>query len=213
MFALTPGSVSGSMLHQFNHGIATAGLLLIVGLTRRRTDSASVPPTGPAWKTTPFFATVFLVMVLSLAGLPAFNGFPGAIMILRGVYSASTLSAVVAAIALVFVSVSTLLLCRRTMIESGSGSPGGRVRDLTARELAMFAPLVALSVWIGLHPAPLIATLETSMGRVVARVNPVYAPSLAQGSDCATPAPPEPSAPPPSFMLTESCADGSEGKK
>lgn len=211
VFALTPSSVSGSMLHQINHGIATAGLVLAV--TERRTGAKGLLVTAARWKTTPLFAAVFLVMVLSLAGLPALNGFVGEIMILRGVYTAHKLPAIVAAIALLFISTSTLLLYRRTMLEGGSGSPALPVRDLTARELVMFAPLVALVVWIGVHPAPVVATLETSMGRVVARVNPVYAPILAQGSDCATPAPPQPSAAPPSFMLTESCADGSDANK
>jgi hypothetical protein len=120
--------------------------------------------------------------------------------------------AAVAAITLVFVSASTLLLYRRTMPEGASASVAVRVSDLTAHEMGMVAPLVALALWIGVHPAPFVATLETSMGRVVARVNPVYGPTLAQGSDCATPAPSEPSAPPPSFVLTESCADGSDAK-
>jgi NADH-quinone oxidoreductase subunit M len=212
-FAVTPGSMSGSMLHQFNHGIAAAGLLLIIGLTRHRTNAAGLPAGGPGWKTTPLFAAVLLVMILSLGGLPAFGGFPSTIMIVRGVYAANKFAAVMAAIALGFVSASTLLLYRRTIRDGGSGLATGQGRDLTARELALFAPLVALSVWIGLHPAPFVATLETSIGRVVARVNPAYTPGLAQGSDCATPAPPQPSAPPPSFMLTESCADGSDAKK
>jgi NADH-quinone oxidoreductase subunit M len=93
-----------------------------------------------------------------------------------------------------------------------TSAPVTAFADLTPRELAMFVPLVALSLWIGLRPAPFVGMLETSMGRVVARVNPDYAPYVAQGSDCATPASPEPSAPPPTFMLTESCADGSDGK-
>ena len=37
LFALTPVSVTGSMLHQINHGLATAGLLLIVAGIRQRT--------------------------------------------------------------------------------------------------------------------------------------------------------------------------------
>ena len=210
MVALTPASVSGSMLHQINHGIATSGLLLVVALTQRRTGPASLPLTGVRWKTTPLSATAFLVMVLSLAGLPGLNGFAGEIMILRGLYAANKLWAAITAMALVFVAASTVLLYRRAMLQGASASPAARVRDLTAREVGMFVPLVALAFWVGLYPAPFVARLETSMGRIVARVNPAYAPYVAQGSDCATAAPPEPSGPPPGFMLTESCADGSK---
>jgi NADH-quinone oxidoreductase subunit M len=206
MFALTPASVTGSMLHLFNHGISAAGLLLVVRTIWRGRE---VEPRTDAgfWRTGPALATVFLIMVMSVAGVPALNGFVGDVMILRGVYTADKLAATVAAAAMVFVSAFTVWLFRRTT--SGRGAVA-TVGHLSARDVGIFVPFVALAFWIGLYPAPFVARLETSMGRIVARVNPAYAPYVAQGSDCATPAPPEPSGPPPGFMLTESCADGSE---
>ena len=206
MFALTPASVTGSMLHLFNHGISTAGLLLVVRTIWRRPEAI---PGGDAglWRTAPTLATVFLLMVMSVAGVPMLNGFVGDVMILRGVYAANKVAALVAAAAIVFVSAFTLWLFRRTTSGRAALAAGGHPG---AREVGMIVPFVALAFWVGLYPAPFVARLETSMGRVVARVNPAYAPYVAQGSDCATPAPPEPSGPPPGFMLTESCADGSE---
>jgi NADH-quinone oxidoreductase subunit M len=212
LFALTPVSVTGSMLHQINHGLATAGLLLIVAGIRQRTGVRDLALAGGSWRATPALATCFLLMTMALAGVPALNGFVGERMIAQGVYGVSKLSAVVAVVAMVLVSAYMLWQCRRTMFGRVTSAAGTSFGDLTPRELAILVPLVALSLWIGLRPAPFVGMLETSMGRVVARVNPDYAPYVAQGSDCATPAPPEPSAPPPAFLLTESCADGSEGK-
>ncbi len=60
------------------------------------------------------------------------------------------------------------------------------MRDLSLREVVAFAPLLVLAFWIGLYPAPFLRRLETSVGRVVARVNSVYAPVVAQGADCKT---------------------------
>jgi NADH-quinone oxidoreductase subunit M len=205
MFALTPASVTGSMLHLFNHGISTAGLLLVVRTIWRGPEAK---PGDPGfWRTAPTLATVFLLMAMSVAGVPTLNGFVGDVMILRGVYAADKVAASVAAAAMVFVSAFTLWLFRRTTSGQAAFATGGHLR---AREVGMVVPFVALAFWVGLYPSPFVARLETSMGRVVARVNPAYAPYVAQGSDCATPAPPEPSGPPPGFMLTESCADDSE---
>ena len=212
LFALTPVSVAGSMLHQINHGLATAGLLLIVGGIQQRIRVRDLALVGGLWRATPVLATCFLLMTMSLAGVPALNVFVGERMIAQGVYGVSKPSAVVGVAAMIFVSAYMLWRCGRTMFGRVTGLPGTAFGDLTPRELATVVPLVALSFWIGLRPAPFVGMLETSMGRVVARVNPDYAPYVVQGSDCATPAPPEPSAPPPAFMLTESCADGSDGK-
>ena len=83
------------------------------------------------------------------------------------------------------------------------------------RELATFAPLVVLAFWIGLYPAPFLRRIETSVGRVVARVNSVYAPVVAQGADCLTPQKPLTQTPPglpPGFGLAEPCVDDPKSK-
>ena len=48
--------------------------------------------------------------------------------------------------------------------------------DLNVRELATFVPLIILAVWIGLYPSPFLRRLETSVERVMTRVNADYAP-------------------------------------
>ena len=64
-----------------------------------------------------------------------------------------------------------------------------------------------------IYPAPLQRRVETAVGRVVGRVHPELAPGLPRGSDCATPAPPEPAGPPAGFVLTAPCADGSDAAR
>ncbi len=118
--------------------------------------------------------------------------------------------AVAAALGIVLGAVYLLRLYRRTMLGRIANPANASLPDLTLREAATLAPLVALAFWIGLYPSPVLRRLETSVGRVVARVNPVYAPELAQGSDCDTPAKPDPAGPPPVFVLAEPCADGSD---
>ena len=172
MFALTPLSVRGSMLHQINHGVAAAGLLLIAARVRDRTPTGAVASIGGPWKTVPLVATVSLIMTLGLACVPALNGFVSAVAILRGVYTVGKLPAAISALIMACLSAYTLMLYRRTMSGSVTDEAGNPFGDLSGREIVMFAPLVLLAVWIGLYPAPFVSRLETSMGRVVARVNP-----------------------------------------
>ena len=50
------------------------------------------------------------------------------------------------------------------------------ISDLGIREFATFVPLLILAVWIGLYPKPFLDRLETSVDRVMLRVNPDYTP-------------------------------------
>src|SRR4029453_2659584 len=122
LFALTPVSVAGSMLHQINHGLATAGLLLIVGGIQQRIGVRDLALLGGLWRGTPVLATCFLLMTMSLAGVPALNGFVGERMIAQGVYGVSQPSAVVGVAAMVFVS--------GYLLWGGGGRPFGGGRGL-----------------------------------------------------------------------------------
>jgi NADH-quinone oxidoreductase subunit M len=45
-----------------------------------------------------------------------------------------------------------------------------KLPDLSAREVAVLLPMVALIVWIGVYPAPFLARTEPSVDRFVERV-------------------------------------------
>jgi NADH:ubiquinone oxidoreductase subunit 4 (subunit M) len=131
--------------------------------------------------------------------VPPLNGFVGGLLIVKGLYDVNTWWVATAAAGFVL-GASFAWGYYRTMFRRG----------LTAREMAIALPLLALAIWIAVYPGPVLQRLETSIGRVVARVSPEYASLVAQGSDCPTPARPDPAGPPPGFVLVEPCADGSD---
>jgi NADH-quinone oxidoreductase subunit M len=47
-----------------------------------------------------------------------------------------------------------------------------RLADLSGRELAVIAPVIALCVVMGLFPAPFLSRIEPSVDRILARVAP-----------------------------------------
>jgi hypothetical protein len=61
--------------------------------------------------------------------------------------------------------------------------------DLSHREFATFAPLLALAFWMGLYPAPFLRRLDTSVQHIMARVSPQYAPRNAAADCTSSPAP------------------------
>jgi NADH-quinone oxidoreductase subunit M len=44
------------------------------------------------------------------------------------------------------------------------------VLDLTPREMAVFAPLLVLVIWMGVYPKPFLDVMHSSVGQLVERV-------------------------------------------
>jgi NADH-quinone oxidoreductase subunit M len=180
MFAMTPVGLTGSIIQQINHGISTGALFLIVGIVYERRHTREIADYGGLSKVMPVFASIFLIMTMSSIGLPTLNGFIGELLILAGVFPVNKFWAAVAASGIVLGAAYMLWLYQRTMFGKLDNPANATLKDLSLREVATFAPLVALAIWIGLYPAPVLKRLETSVARVVVRVNAAYGPALAK---------------------------------
>src|SRR3954470_11427383 len=174
MFALNPVGITGSIVQQLNHGISTGALFLLVGVVYERRHTREISEYGGLSKVMPVYAAIFLIMTMSSIGLPALNGFIGEFLILQGVFVANKMWAAFAASGVVLGAAYMLYLYQRTMFGKIENPKNEHLLDLNHREFATFAPLIVLAVWMGLYPKPFLARLQTSVNRVVARVNPDY---------------------------------------
>ena len=174
MFALTPVGITGSILQQINHGIATGGLFLLVGVVYERRHTREISEYGGLAKIMPAYAAVFLVLTMSSIGLPTLNGFIGEVLILQGIFVVNKVWAGFAATGIVLGAAYMLWLYQRTMWGTVDNPKNEKLLDLNLREWATFAPLLILAVWIGLYPKPFLDRLETSVDHVMTRVNSVY---------------------------------------
>ena len=189
-FALTPDGLTGSAVHQINHGVSIAALLLVAGLVAERGQAAALAEYGGLLNAMPLVAAVWMLMTLSLVGVPKLNGFVGTRLIVEGIWPVSRVWSVVAVARMVLSGVALFWLFSRTMLGELKSPTGGALKDLRLREAVVFAPLVLFAVWVGLSPAPLLARVETSVARVVMRVSPQFAPEVADCLSQPTPPPP-----------------------
>ena len=187
MFALTPVGITGSIVQQLNHGISTGALFLIVGVVYERRHTRLIAEYGGLSKVMPVYAAVFLIMTMSSIGLPTLNGFIGEILILQGVFVVQKTWAFFAASGIVLGAAYMLWLYQRTMFGTVTNPKNENLPDLSMREFVTFAPLLLLAVWIGLYPKPFLDRLETSVDKVMMRVNSDYTPRFAAVLDAEHP--------------------------
>jgi NADH-quinone oxidoreductase subunit M len=156
LFALTPAGISGGMLQMVNHGLSTGLLFLLVGMIYERRHTRALDQFGGVAASMPVFALLFVVTVLSSAGLPGLNGFAGEYLILLGAYQASPLLCVVSVTGVIFGAVYLLMATRRVLFGPLTNAANRALTDLGAREVALTLPLIALCVAIGVAPKPFL---------------------------------------------------------
>ena len=173
IFALNPAGISGSIIQQINHGISTGMLFLIVGIVYERRHTREISEYGGLMRIMPIFTVVFGIAALSSMGMPPLNGFIGEITILSGAYQMSLTWAFWGAVGIALGAAYLLWLFQRTML--GEVKEKNRaLKDLSWREIAVFAPLIAWAFWIGLNPQPYFRVLERPVAQIVERVHPGY---------------------------------------
>ena len=209
-FSLTPDGLTGSAVHQINHGVSIAALFFLAGLVAERGAERGkgvvLAEYGGLLNAMPLVAGVWLLMTLSLVGVPKLSGFVGTRLIVDGIWPVSRVWSVVAMTGLGLSGLALLWLFSRTMLGEVRSPPGGVLKDLRLREAVVLVPLIAFAAWIGLRPARLLATVETAVARVVLRVSPQYAPEVA--GCLAEPPPPEETGLPAGMVLAAPCVEG-----
>jgi len=151
------------------------------------------------------YATIALIMFMSSMGLPLLNGFVGEFTILQGTFMENKWWAAWAAPGVILAAAYLLWLFQRVFFGPNNNPKNANLKDLSARELATFVPLVILAFAIGLYPKPLFQILATPVNNLVATVRPDY-PGLAKpvvagqpqqpaATDAASPLPEAPKAP------------------
>jgi NADH-quinone oxidoreductase subunit M len=205
IFACSPLGISGSVIQQINHGISTGALFLIVGILYERRHTREISEYGGISTIMPVYATVALIMFMSSMGLPLLNGFVGEFTILQGTFMENKWWAAWAAPGVILAAAYLLWLYQRVFFGKNENPKNALLKDLSAREMATFVPLLVLAFAIGLYPKPLFQILETPVNNLVATVRPDYPgltkpvvaaqPTQSAQPDAATPLPEAPKAP------------------
>ena len=173
IFALNPAGISGSIIQQINHGISTGMLFLIVGVVYERRHTRDIAEYGGLMKVMPVFTVVFGLAALSSMGMPPLNGFIGELTILSGAYQVSLNWAFWGVVGVALGAAYLLWLFQRTMLGEVK-EKNQLLKDLSWREIAIFAPLIVWAFWIGLNPQPYFRVLDRSVAQIVERVRPGY---------------------------------------
>ncbi|MFF2040062.1 NADH-quinone oxidoreductase subunit M [Kitasatospora sp. NPDC058170] len=170
IFALTSQGQSGATLYMVNHGISTAAWMLVAGFLISRRGSRLIADYGGVQKVAPVLAGTFLIGGLATLSLPGLAPFVSEFLVLVGTFTRYPALGIVATFGIVLAALYALVLYQRTM--TGPVKEGVRgMPDLKVRELAVVAPLVALTVLLGVYPKPLTDIVNPSVDATLSQIH------------------------------------------
>jgi NADH-quinone oxidoreductase subunit M len=156
LFTLTPQGIQGAMFQMVSHGLVSGALFLCVGVIYDRMHTREIAAYGGLVNRMPMYAVVFMIFTMANVGLPGTAGFVGEFLTLMGAFKANPWVALIATSGVILSAAYALWLYRRVVFGELVKPELKDITDLNGREIAIFVPLVLLTIWYGIAPGVIL---------------------------------------------------------
>ena len=170
IFALNQEGVQGAIFQMLSHGLVSGALFLCVGVIYDRMHTREIAAYGGLVNNMPKYATVFLIFTMANVGLPGTSGFIGEFLTMLGAFRVNTWVAFFAATGVILSAAYALWLYRRVVFGALTKDSLKGLLDLSPREKAIIYPLVVLTIFFGVYPAPVFDATAASVKSLVTNV-------------------------------------------
>jgi NADH-quinone oxidoreductase subunit M len=170
IFAFTSQGLTGATLYMVNHAFLTGALFILVGCLIIRRGSDRIADFGGVQKVAPLLAGLFLISGLAGLSLPGLSSFVSEFLVLIGTFSRYKVAAVFATANIILAAVYILWMYQRTM----NGPVLDQVKgfaDLRLRETLAVSPLIALIIFVGVYPRPVLDIINPAVQVTMAQAH------------------------------------------
>jgi NADH-quinone oxidoreductase subunit M len=167
LFAMTAQGVAGGIFQMLSHGIVSAALFLCVGVIYDRMHTREIAAYGGLVNRMPVYAFAFMVFTLANVGLPGTTGFIGEFLTLLGTFRVNNWVTTFATLGIILSAAYALWLYRKVIFGKLEKPSLAAIRDLGWREMVILAPLVALTIFFGIYPKPVLDVSAASVTQLI----------------------------------------------
>jgi len=168
LFAMNAEGLSGSVFQMLSHGIVSGALFMLVGMIYERRHTKLLSEFGGLTAVMPKFAIIFGIMLMASVGLPLTFGFVGEFLVLLGFYQVSPMMTILAGTSIILGAVYMLRVMKLAFFGPLNNEENKKLKDLNARETWSLIPLVAIVIWLGVYPKPVLAPIDNSVKALLA---------------------------------------------
>jgi NADH-quinone oxidoreductase subunit M len=167
IFTFNIQGIDGALFQMISHGVVSAALFLCVGVIYDRMHTREIARYGGLADRMPAYAFVFMLFTMASIGLPGTSGFVGEFLVLVGAFQVNFWLALLGSFGMILGAAYMLYLYRRVIFGALTKPDLKSILDLSPREAAIFAPLILLTLWLGIHPSSFTGFFEPSVGAMV----------------------------------------------
>ncbi|HEY4274139.1 MAG TPA: NADH-quinone oxidoreductase subunit M [Rhizomicrobium sp.] len=167
IFTLTHQGVDGGIFQMLSHGVVSGALFLCVGVVYDRMHTREIAAYGGLVNRMPLYAACFMVFTLANVGLPGTSGFVGEFLTMLGAFLHNSWIAIFAATGVILSAAYALFLYRRIIFGALVKPSLQTIQDLTAREIAILAPLVVITIALGVYPKPVFDVTTPAVAKLL----------------------------------------------
>jgi NADH-quinone oxidoreductase subunit M len=159
--------VQGAIFQMISHGIVSGALFLSVGVIYDRMHTRDIAAYGGLVERMPKYAFAFMVFTMANVGLPGTSGFVGEFLTLLAIFQINTWFAIIATLGVILSACYALWLYRQVIWGALEKESLKGILDLNRREMLTVVPLIALTIFFGFYPAPLLDATAASVQALV----------------------------------------------
>jgi NADH-quinone oxidoreductase subunit M len=167
IFTFNMQGISGALFQMLSHGIVSAALFLCVGVVYDRMHTREIARYGGLADRMPAYAVTFMVFTMATIGLPGTSGFVGEFLVLVGAFKVSFWLSLLGSLGMILGAAYALYLYRRVIFGKLTKDDLKSILDLSPREVAIFVPLIVLTLWMGIYPSSFTGFFDAAVGRMV----------------------------------------------
>ncbi len=167
IFTFNAQGIEGALFQMLSHGIVSAALFLCVGVVYDRIHTREIARYGGLAQRMPAYAVVFMLFTMASIGLPGTAGFVGEFLVLVGAFKVNFWLALLGSMGMILGAGYMLYLYRRVIFGTITRDDLRAILDLSPREVAVFAPLVMLTLWMGIYPSSFTSFFDATVHAMV----------------------------------------------
>ena len=167
IFAMNSEGIGGSVFQMLSHGIVSGALFMLVGIIYDRRHTKLMSEFGGLASVMPKYAVIFGVMLMASVGLPLTIGFVGEFLVLLGFYDVSPILTILAGTSIIVGAVYMLALYKKSFFGPITKEENKSLKDLTPIETWSLVPLVAIVIWLGVYPKPVLGPINNSVNAML----------------------------------------------
>jgi NADH-quinone oxidoreductase subunit M len=167
IFTVNQQGIDGAIFQMISHGFISGALFLCVGVIYDRMHTREIDAYGGLVNRMPAYALIFMLFTMANVGLPGTSGFIGEFLVLMGVFQVNTWVAVLATTGVILSAAYALWLYRRVVMGDLIKESLRSISDMTTRERAIFAPLVVMTLLLGVYPSLVTDIIGPSVGALI----------------------------------------------